>query len=232
MAKHHRYSAILDERAAEVERLHDSAQMFRAVRLLCRRPYLQAVVHDEHGRTIENPVEVGRRVTEYFGQQFLDNVAVGLPAFKGGSQPLQQPIEVSQVNSAMKIKKLNNARACGHDSLPIELPKYAADQLDASVATIFNQALECCQPLDLGREILILLQKHGRPIGALSSLRPIALLTTLRKVLSLVVLSRISHKVNFFLSAGQSGFRHGRSTADIVFGYRWMAAKSQRYQGH
>jgi len=36
--------------------------------------------------------------------------------------------------------------------------------------------------------------------------------------------------VNSYLSAGQSGFRHGRSTADIVFGYRWMAARSQKYQ--
>ena len=62
----------------------------------------------------------------------------------------------------------------------------------------------------------MLIQKPGKPIGALSSLRPIVLLTTLRKVLSLVVLARISSKVNSYLSAGQSGFRHGRSTADIM----------------
>ena len=180
-------SAILDERAAEVERLHDGAWMFCAVRLLCRRPYLQAVVHDKHGCTMQDPVEVGRWVTEYFSQQFRDSVAVGLRGFKGGSQPLQQPIEASELNSAKK--KLNNAQACGHDSLPGELLKYAADQLDASVTTIFDQALKRCQPLDLGHGILILLQKPGKPIGALSSLRPIVLLTTLRKVLSLVVLS-------------------------------------------
>ena len=109
-------SAILDERAAEVERLHDGARMFCTVRLLCRRPHLQAVVHDEHGHTVEDPVEVGRRVTEYFGQHFRDDVAIGLPAFKSDNQPLQQPIEASGVNSAMN--KLNNARACGYDSLP------------------------------------------------------------------------------------------------------------------
>ena len=161
-------SAILDERAAEVERLHDGARMFRAVRLLCRRPHLQAVVHDEHGHTVEDPVEVGRRVTEYFGQQFRDDVAIGLPAFKGDNQPLHQPIEASEVNSAMK--KLNNACACGYDSLPGELLKYAADQLDAPLAALFNQSLEHGQPLELGRGILILLQKPGKPIGALSSL--------------------------------------------------------------
>ena len=49
-------------------------------------------------------------------------------------------------------------------------------------------------------------------------------------MLSLVILARISSKVNSYLSAGQSGFRQGSSTADIVFGYRCMAAKSHKYQ--
>ncbi len=39
-------SAILDERAKEVERLHDGALMLCAICLLCHRPHLQAVVHD------------------------------------------------------------------------------------------------------------------------------------------------------------------------------------------
>ena len=31
-----------------------------------------------------------------------------------------------------------------------------------------------------------------------------------------------------YLSPSQSGFRRGRSTADVVFGYRWLCAKAQR----
>ena len=31
-----------------------------------------------------------------------------------------------------------------------------------------------------------------------------------------------------FLSPSQSGFRRGRSMADVVFGYRWLCAKAQR----
>ena len=133
-------------------------------------------------------------------------MTVGLPAFKSVNQPLQQPIETSEVNSPMK--KLNNARACGYDSLPGELLKYAANQLDASLAAIFNQALEHGQPLELGRGILEYCSRclESHAIGALSSLRPIVLLTTLCKVLSLVVLSQISNKVNSSISAGQSGF--------------------------
>ena len=76
--------------------------------------------------------------------------------------------------------------------------------------------------------MLILLQKPGKPVGPLTSVRPIVLLSALRKTLSLVVLSRIATKVDNFLSPSQSGFRRGRSTADIVFGYRWLCAKAQR----
>ena len=76
--------------------------------------------------------------------------------------------------------------------------------------------------------MLILLQKRGKPVGPLTSVRPIVLLSTLRKTLSLIVLSRITTKVDNFLSPTQSGFRRGRITADVVFGYRWLCAKAQR----
>ena len=67
--------------------------------------------------------------------------------------------------------------------------------------------------------ISFLLQKPGKLVGPLSALR---------KTLSLVVLSRIATKVDNFLSPSQLGFRRGRSTADVVFGYRWLCAKAQR----
>ena len=76
--------------------------------------------------------------------------------------------------------------------------------------------------------MLILVQKPGKPTGPLTSLRPIVLLSVLRKTLSLIVLSRIAPKVDEYLSSSQSGFRRGRSTADVVFGYRWLCGKAQR----
>ena len=78
--------------------------------------------------------------------------------------------------------------------------------------------------------MLILVQKPGKPIGPLTSLRPIVLLSVLRKTLSLIVLSRIALKVDDNLSSSQSGFRRGRSTADVVFDYRWLCAKEQRHR--
>ena len=125
----------------------------------------------------------------------------------------------------LRISKLNSGRACGHDDLPADLLKSTADLIAPAIAAIFNDALEHHESLDIGKGVL---QKPGKPVGPLTSVRPIVLLSALRKTLSLVVLSRIATKVDNLLSPSQSGFRRGRSTADVVFGYRWLCAKAQR----
>ena len=149
-----------------------------------------------------------------------------LPAFIGVPSPLTMPITPGEVQRA--ISKLNSGRACGHDDLPADLLKSTADLIAPAIAEIFNDALEHHEPLDIGKGVLFLLQKPGKPVGPLTSVRPIVLLSALRKTLSLVVLSRIATKVDNFMSPSQSGFRRGRSTADVVFGYRWLCAKAQR----
>ena len=149
-----------------------------------------------------------------------------LPAFTGVPSPLTMPMTPGEVQRA--ISKLNSGRACGLDDLPADLLKSTADLIAPAIAAIFNDALEHHESLDIGKGVLILLQKPGKPVGPLTSVRPIVLLSALRKTLTLVVLSRIATKVDNFLSPSQSGFRRGRSTADVVFGYRWLCAKAQR----
>ena len=126
------------------------------------------------------------------------------------------------------IGKLNSGRASGHDDIPAKLYKCSADLLAQPIADIFNDALEHNEPLGLGKGVLILIQKPSKPKGPLTSVRPIVVLTASRKTLSLVVLSRIAPKVDEYLSPSQSGFRRGRRTADVLFGYRWLCAKAQR----
>ena len=201
-------------------------KMFRAVREMTRKPASKLRIQDDSGRVICNAAELNERVTHHFGQQFSDPRVMELPAFTGVPSPLTRPITPVEVQRA--ISKLNRGRACGHDDLPADLLKSIADLIAPSIAAIFNDALEHHESLDKGKGVLILLQKPGKPVGPLTSVRPIVLLSALRKTLSLVVLSRIATKVDNFLSPSQSGFRRGRSTADVVFGYRWLCAKAQR----
>ena len=104
------------------------------------------------------------------------------------------PVEVQRA-----ISKLNSGRACGHDDLAADLLKSTADLIASSIAAIFNEAVEPHKHLDIGKRVLILLQKPGKPVGPLRSVRPIVQLSALRKTLSLVVLSRIATKVDNFL---------------------------------
>ena len=150
----------------------------------------------------------------------------GLDAFTGEPSQLTRPITPEEVTLA--IGKLNTGRASGHDDIPAEFLKCSAELLSHTIANIFNDALQHHELLDIGKGVLILVQKPGKPTGPLTSLRPIVLLSVLRKTLSLIVLSRIAPKVDEYLSSSQSGFRRGRSTADVVFGYRWLCAKAQR----
>ena len=219
-------SVRLDHLASEVERLHDGAKMFREVQEMTRKPASKLRIQDDSGRVICNAAELNERVTHHFGQQFNDPRVMELPAFTGVPSPLTMPITPGEVQRA--ISKLNSGRACGHDDLPADLLKSTADLIAPAIAEIFNDALEHHEPLDIGKGVLILLQKPGKPVGPLTSVRPIVLLSALQKTLSLVVLSRIATKVDNFLSPSQSGFRRGRSTADVVFGYRWLCAKAQR----
>ena len=149
-------------------------------------------IQDDSGRVICNATELNERVTHHFGQQFNDPRVMELPAFTGVPSPLTMPITPGEVQRA--ISKLNSGRACGHDDLPADLLKSTADLIAPAIAAIFNDALEHHESLDTGKGVLILLQKPGKPVGPLTSVRPIVLLSALRKTLSLVVLSIIATK--------------------------------------
>ena len=214
--------------ASEVERLHAGAKMFRAVREMTRRPATQLTFHDDAGRIITNSAEFNTRVTEHFSRQFTDPAVDGLDAFTGEPSQLTRPIPPEEVT--LSIGKLNPGRASGHDDIPAEFIKCSAELFSHTIANIFNDALQHHELLDIGKGVLILVQKPGKPSGPLPSVRPIVLLFGLRKTQSLIVLSRIAPKVDEYLSSSQSGFRRERNTADVVFGYRWICAKAQRHR--
>ena len=155
----------LDRMASEVERLHDGAKMFRAVREMTRRPATQLTLHDDAGRIISNSTEINTRVTDHFSRQFTDPTVDRLDASQ-----LTRPITPEEVTLA--IGKLNTGRASGHDDIPAEFLKCSAELLSHTIANIFNDALQHHELLDIGKGVLILVQKPGKPTGPLTSLRP------------------------------------------------------------
>ena len=102
------------------------------------------------------------------------------------------------------------------------------------IANFVNAALSQGANLStaIGPGILIPLAKPNKPKGPVTSLRPITLLNSIRKVISIIVLRRITESgaLSRHLGTTQSGFRPGRSTADVVWTQRWIAARAIRYR--
>ena len=224
----HRANAILDAKAAEVEKYKNDTRMFAAMKHLVPRPRQALTVHDSNGRILTNSSCKIKRVSEWFQSQFNPSAVQRITNEAFVTGPLVCPISETEVENA--LLRLNNNRACGPDGIAGELWKYSAGVVSASLASIFNQALQEGQSLDLGQGTLIPLQKPGKPPGPLTSVRPIVLLSTIRKALSLIVLTRIADRVSHYLDPSQSGFRPKRSTADVIWCDRWLAATSQRYE--
>ncbi|KDO18263.1 hypothetical protein SPRG_21568 [Saprolegnia parasitica CBS 223.65] len=70
----------------------------------------------------------------------------------------------------------------------------------------------------------------NKPQGVCSSLRPMVLLNCILKAVSVMVLKRIQPKLDEQIGAYQSGFRPGRSTADVVWSHKWCVARIRQYK--
>ena len=104
--------------------------------------------------------------------------------------------------------------------------KHGTPLLDKTIADIYNTAFEKHEDLDINGEVLVTIQKPSKKKSPPDNLRQIMLLNSLRKALSIVTLNWIRPKVEEYLSKNQSGFRPERSTADVMWTHRWLAAKA------
>ena len=160
----------------------------------------------------------------FFSQKFQDSNIPNIKAFCGEPKKFEKPITKEEVRKS--FNKLNNNRAPGKDGIHGELLKYGPEELDNVIANIFNETFEKHELLDVNKGEIIPLQKPGKPKGPPRNLRPITLLNTLRKSLSTIVLERIRPQIEKYLSQSQSGFRPNRSTADVSWTHKWLAAKT------
>lgn len=151
-----------------------------------------------------------------------------IPRFKGEPTPLKKITREEVKNAA---RRMNNNKATGDDDIQLELLKYAPDILYDEIANNLNNVLEThTDDIDIGLSVLLPIQKPNKDIGPPKSLRPLNLLNAIRKILSLVTLQRIKAKADGYLSQSQAAYRENRSTTDIIWAHRFIAAKVMMYQ--
>ena len=147
-------------------------------------------------------------------------------AFVGKPKKLNKPITNKEVTRS--IEKLNNNRAAGADRISAELVKYALVEVHRFIREIINDVLENHSDIDLGRGILVALQKPGKPKGPVKNLRPVILLLIIRKIISKITLERIKPYNESYFSHSQSAYRSNRNTSDVVWAHGWIVAKIQK----
>ena len=153
---------------------------------------------------------------------FKTQINHSLKAFFDEPRKLKKPITKEEVRKS--INKLNNNRAPEKDGIQGELLKYGPETIDSYIANIINESFEKHEIPDINAGEIIPLPKAGKPKGPPKNLRPITLLNTIRKTLSTIVLERIRQQKS--ISYSQSGFRPNRSTADVAWTHKWLAAKT------
>ncbi|XP_019625003.1 PREDICTED: uncharacterized protein LOC109470482 [Branchiostoma belcheri] len=204
--------------------MDDCSKMFRAARALrvgTSTPSL--LVHNTEGHFIATDKGKADGIREWFLHQFTDPDGEKLDPFQGDPSPLEVPISEDEVKRA--IASLRNGRSAGPDGVSNELFKYGSDITSPVLTSILNYAFEHQDPIEaIGDGTLIALPKPKKPPGPPANLRPITLLNSIRKILSTVALHRIRDKIDNFTGPYQSGFKRGRSCADIVWAQRMLVS--------
>ena len=182
-------------------------------------------MNDGKGKRVCNPQQIHNIVNDHFKKHFNNTSAKFIEPFNGPPKDLNTPVTSEEVKKSVTL--MNNNRAAGYDRIQIELIKYGNDQLFQEISNTINTTFAKHQPIDVGKGLLIALQKPGKPKGPVKNLRPIILLPIIRKIMSTILLQRTKVKVNEYLSPSQSAYRPSRSTSDIVWAHRWLLAKAQ-----
>ena len=202
---------------------NDSA-MFKATRLLNQKTFENPKVEDSEEKLATRPGDILDIVSNYFKDKFVDSDQDVVPPFQGAAKPLRNKIRTEEVRKS--FNSLSDNKAPGEDNINGELLKHGTPLLDKTIADIYNTTFEKHEDLDINGEDLIAIQKPGKKKGPPGNLRPITLLNSLCKALLIVTLNRIRLKVKEYLSKNQSEFRPDRSTADVIWTHRWLAAKA------
>ena len=112
---------------------------------------------------------------------------------------------------------MTNNKAPSKDKMNVELLKHAPKEIYKEIA---NTGIR------LRTGILQSLQKAKKTQGPVKNLSPITFLEVIRKILSKIFMDRTEDKINKHLSQSQSAYRKSKSTTDVLWVHKKMAAKT------
>jgi exonuclease III len=215
--------------ADEVQTYKHKQRAYEAFRHAQKQRHAQLQLMTADGKESTNPSALLPLVSEFydsfFNQQGMEPVERWMP--DDNMRPLQNPITTAETKKARQL--LRNNRTCGKDGIYGEHLKYCGDEMDQTMADMYNKIFsERAEVAALCEGILIPLNKPGKERIAKNT-RPITLLNMVRKTLAMIVLRRIQPFVTAYMPKTQCGFQPNRSATEVVWTYRWMTSCAEKY---
>ena len=177
-------------------------------------------IQDKHGKCITDKMDVRKRWTEYCSELYSHN-AEGDDEVLAVNEPIDQDsfhILESEVEAA--IRGLKIGKSPGVDNIPAELLKSGGDILKKLLTYICNKIWETgIWPSEWTKSLIISLHKKGSTHKC-ENYRTISLITHASKIMLKIILHRLQHITEEFISEEQAGFRKGRSTSEQIFNLR------------
>ena len=187
---------------------------FKAARALHMKHQKFQFVHEDQERCVPQLREVQNIIEQHFMTHFnKENDHIN--KFVTGTKRLNRKITGKEVKAA--VWKMTNNKAPSKDKMNVELLKHAPKEIYKEIA---NTGIR------LRTGILQSLQKAKKTQGPVKNLSPITFLEVIRKILSKIFMDRTEDKINKHLSQSQSAYRKSKSTTDVLWVHRKMAAKT------
>ena len=209
---------------------NNSKKAYQIVKDLTKRKNKIAVnIQDKDGKCITDKEDVLKRWTEYCSELYKHQ-ANGDKSLLNVKEPTNQEnfsILESEVEAA--IQSLKIGKSPGVDNIPAELLKAGGHILTKIFTNICNYIWETgIWPSCWTKSLIISLHKKGS-FQKCENYRTISLISHSSKIMLKIILRRLQHFTEEFLSEEQAGFRKGRSTSEHIFNLRVI---SEKYSQH
>ena len=171
---------------------------------------------------------------EFAKNSSLDDSNRPLPTFPQRTASTLSPLFISVKHVRRIIKNLDTSKSSGSDSIAAIVLKKCAPELSPVLAKLYRKCLSEGEfPSSWKTASVVPTAKKGCDSSQPSSYRPISLLPIISKVFECVVNAHLLNylETNQLLSDSQFGFRHSRSTADILAYLTEQVSRSLEKQG-
>lgn len=137
--------------------------------------------------------------------------------------------EIDEAEIMAALKSMKNNKAPGEDGLVIESIKNGGQNIIKALKILFNKCLlEGITPSQWENAQIIILHKKGDNTD-LENYRPISLLSHIYKLYTKILTTRLTNKLEFFLSKEQAGFRTKYGTNDHLLTIKALIEKCIEY---